>query len=83
MIRIILSTSIKVGFFIFAIFPCVVQAQDRVAVDMGGDWIRRDWDDCGENVTGQHRDGVFAIRSDHAAALFWAGADEEWRGVVG
>ena len=71
MIRIILSASIKVGFFIFAIFPCVVQAQDRVAVDMGGDWIRRDWDDCGENVTGQHRDGVFAIRSDHAAALFW------------
>ena len=44
MIRIILSTLIKVGFFIFAIFPCVVQAQDRVAVDMGSDWLRRDWD---------------------------------------
>ena len=67
MIRIIFDL-LKIGFFVF---PCVVQAQDRVAVDMGGDWLRRDWDDCGENVTGQHRDGVFAIHSDHAAALFW------------
>ncbi|MYD61133.1 MAG: DUF3047 domain-containing protein [Gemmatimonadetes bacterium] len=68
MIRNIFWNLLKIGFLIF---PCVVQAQDRVAVDMGGDWLRRDWDDCGENVTGQHRDGVFAIRSDHAAALFW------------
>ena len=67
MIRIIFNL-LKIGFFVF---PCVVQAQDRVAVDMGGDWLRRDWDDCGENVTGQHRDGVFEIRSDRAAALFW------------
>ncbi|MXX13436.1 MAG: hypothetical protein F4Z86_08320 [Gemmatimonadetes bacterium] len=67
MIRNIFWNLLKIGFLIL---PCVVQAQDRVAVDMGGDWLRRDWDDCGENVTGQHRDGVFAIRS-------------EWHGVVG
>ena len=82
MIRIIIFTLLKIGFFICVIFSCVVQAQDRVAVDMGSDWLRRDWDDCGENVTGQHRDGVFAIRSDHAAALFLAGAYKKWHGVV-
>ncbi len=77
MIRIVLSlktspsTLLKTSLLIFAIFPCIVQAQDRVAVNMGADWLRRDWDKCRENVTAQHQNGVFAIHSDHAAALFW------------
>ena len=69
MVRIVLSILLKT--YLFAIFPCVVQARDRVSVNMAGDWLRRDWDHCRENVTAQHRNGAFEIHSDQAAALFW------------
>lgn len=56
---------------LLVLFPRLVQAQDRVSVNMAGDWLRRDWGNCRENVTAQHRNGAFEIHSDQAAALFW------------
>ena len=69
MLRIFLLILLKA--YLFAIFPCVAQARDRISVNMSGDWLRRDWDNCRENVTAHHRNGAFEMHSDRAAALFW------------
>ncbi len=46
-------------------------AQDRVPIDMGADWLRRDWDHCEDGTVMRSGDGEVTIESDHSAALFW------------
>jgi len=58
-------------FLILAILPGLVHAQNTVSIDMGADWIRRDWDKCNEKVYTKYKNGALAIQSDQAAALFW------------
>jgi hypothetical protein len=65
-----MTRSIKV-FITLILFPLSAIAQDQIRVDLGTDWLRRDWDKCQEKVTGTYQNNAFTIQSDHAAALFW------------
>jgi len=62
---------IRILFLVFFVIPSIIQAQDKISVDMSTDWLRRDWGKCREDVTAEHKNGTFTIQSDHAAALFW------------
>ena len=53
------------------LLPMSTFAQEHISVDLGTQWLRRDWDKCNENVTGTFQNNAFTIKSDHAAALFW------------
>jgi hypothetical protein len=58
-------------FITIILFPGSAFAQDQIRVDLGADWLRRDWAKCNEKVSALYENNAFTIRSDHAAALFW------------
>lgn len=58
-------------FFTLLSLSLPITAQEQVPIAMDADWLRRDWNQCRENVSTTYKNGIFTVHSDHAAALFW------------